>query len=109
MAEEKYIPTKEEFINEFNRFNKGNPNETYSLIRFSIMSYKTFMGDPVTWDLIKIKWNQYLQKCKEEETNVKYVKSMSSFLKSKDWDIDFAPKGKFDKKNELLDRYTGGN
>jgi hypothetical protein len=107
MEEDKYYkPSKEEFITEFIKFNKGNPDKTFFLIKFQIDTEYTFFDEKVTWELMKSKWNSYLNSCKEEEKNPKYIKSMYSFMNDKEWNTDFKPNPKFSKKSSLIDKWT---
>lgn len=84
-----YFPTKEEFIALFNLFPKGNPESVLREVKYTIMSAKTFDGNPVTWELINQSYSSYIKKRRDDESQDKFIKSLESFLKSKDYNIDF--------------------
>jgi len=95
------FPTKQEFLDVFNLFPKGNPETVYTEVKYTIMSRKTFAGDPVTWDLIKDRFTQYITKRKKEEVQDKFIKSLDSFLKAGDYNIDFDNEPSMEKKNSF--------
>lgn len=84
-----YFPTREEFIELFNLFPRGNPESVFREVKYTIMSAKTFDNNPVTWKLIHDSYSAYIQKRKDDEAQEKFIKSLESFLKSKDYNIDF--------------------
>ena len=93
------FPTQQEFLDVFNLFPKGNPETVYTEVKYTIMSKKTFGGDPVTWDLIKDRFTAYVAKRKKEGVQDKFIKSFDSFLKAGDYNIDFANEPSMEKKN----------
>lgn len=84
-----YFPTKEEFMSVFNLFPKGNPESIFTEVKYTITSHKTFDGNNVTWSLIEKSYSSYIRKRQNDEVQEKYIKSLDSFLKSKDYNIDF--------------------
>ena len=98
MADMKF-PTKEEFLRVFNLFPKGNPESIFLEIQYTISSVKTFTGDPVTWDLIEKSYSNYIDKRKKEGVQDMFIKSFDSFLKAKDYNIDFNNEPSMEKKN----------
>lgn len=84
-----YFPTREEFIALFNLFPKGNPESVFREVKYTITTAKAFDGTPVTWQLIEKSYSAYIKKRKDDETQEKFIKSLESFLKSKDYNIDF--------------------
>jgi hypothetical protein len=85
------IPDKQEFINEFNKFPKGEPSATFELVKYAIFSNKTFTGQPITWELIKKKWNEYLDANRIEKTPDKFIVSMKTFIEKKKYNENFNP------------------
>lgn len=84
-----YFPTREEFTALFNLFPKGNPETLFREVKYTIMSAKTFDGDPVTWQLIEQSYSSYIKKRRDDEYQEKFIKSLDNFLKAKDYNIDF--------------------
>jgi hypothetical protein len=85
------IPDKQDFLNEFNKFPKGEPSVAFELVKFAIFSNKTFEGHPVTWDLIKNKWNEYLDANKVEKTPDKFMVGLKTFIEKKKYNENFSP------------------
>jgi hypothetical protein len=100
MSEMKF-PDKQEFIDVFNLFPKGNPEQIYLEVKYSIMSRKTFSGDPLTWDLIKESYTKYIEKRRKEQVQDKFIKSLDSFLKNGDFNINFDSEPSMEKKNSF--------
>jgi len=86
-----YIPSQQEFLGEFNKFPRGEPSVSYEMVRYAILSYKTFSGDPVSWQLIKDKWNEYLNVCKAEKTPERFMVGMKSFIEKRKFNENFVP------------------
>ena len=93
------FPTKEEFLRVFNLFPKGNPETIYREVKYAIMTYKTFTDQPVTWELISKSYTSYVEKRRSDEVEDKYIKTLDSFLKAKDYNIDFKNEPSMKKKN----------
>lgn len=83
------IPTKDEFMLEFNILPKGNPANAYENLKFHIASKLTFLGKDVTWDMIKEQWGKYINKCKADNQPEKFIKSMDSFIQACDYNNNF--------------------
>jgi hypothetical protein len=83
------FPTKEEFLNVFNIFPRGNPESIFLEVKYTITSAKTFSGQPVTWALIEKSYTDYINKRRSEDVQDKFIKSLDNFLKAKDYNIDF--------------------
>jgi hypothetical protein len=98
MAEMKF-PDKQEFLDLFNIFPKGNPETILLEVNYAITSYKTFSGDPVTWDLIKKSYKSYVEKRESDGVDAQFIKSLDSFLRAKDFNIDFNNEPSMKKKN----------
>jgi hypothetical protein len=90
------------FLELFNLFPKGNPESAFTVYKYAISSYKTFDGNPVTHDLIKQKWLEYINFCQNDNRNSKYIKSIEKFMLDKDYNTNFNPK--FGGKS-FLDKY----
>ena len=84
--------TEEAFRKMFDLYPKGNPESAFQMLKYHVIKELTFNKNNVTIDLIASKWKEYLKKCSDEETDDKYVKSLESFIKSKDYNINFNPK-----------------
>lgn len=93
------FPSKKEFLDVFNLFPKGNPESIFLEVKYTITSMKTFNDDPVTWDLIKDSYTSYIKKRKEDNIQETFIKSLDSFLKAKDYNIDFDKEPSMKKKN----------
>lgn len=89
---------KDDFKKYWNIFPKGNPERAYFEAIYHTKTQHTFFGDKVTWYLIMTKWEQYIKKCREDDVEEKYIKTMESFIKSKDYqnEYDLSPKKKMD-------------
>lgn len=95
----------EEFKKIFKEFPKGNPANTFNELRYHVAYVITFFGDPVTKDMIYKAWRGYLSQCLEEERENRYIKSMESFIKAKDYQNE-QPE---DLKESWLDKLKKGN
>ena len=89
----------------FKQFPKGNPSSTITALRFSVAYEVTFWGDPITYKMIMDGWKQYLIKCKNEDRETKYIKTMESFIKAK----DFQNEEPEEIKESWLDKLKKGN
>ena len=95
------FPTKQEFLDVFELFPRGNPETVYTEVKYTIMSKKTFSGDPVTWELISSRFTAYITKRQKEGVQDKFIKSFDSFLKAGDYNIDFSNEPSMEKKNSF--------
>ena len=96
-----YFPTKEEFVALFNIFPKGQPEHVFTEVKYTIMSRKTFTGDPVTWDLIRTSYTKYVEKRRREQVQDKFIKGLDSFCKNSDFNINFDLEPSQEKKNSF--------
>jgi len=95
------FPSREEFLEVFNLFPKGNPEDAFREVRYAILTKTTFVGTQVTWDIIKDKYQAYVLKRKEEATQEKFIKGLQSFVKNGDYNIDFSKEPSQQKKNSF--------
>jgi len=93
------FPTREDFLTVFELFPKGNPEDAFREIRYTMLTKTTFTGVPISWDIIKETFSKYIKKRKEEETQDKFIKGLQSFVKSGDYNIDFSKEPSQQKKN----------
>lgn len=93
------FPTKEEFIDIFNLFPKGNPEKVFTDVKYIIMSRKMFDGSPVTWKIISESYSLYIEKRRKEGVQDKFIKSFDSFCNAGDYNIDFGKEPSMEKKN----------
>lgn len=93
------FPTKEEFLDIFNLFPKGNPEKMFTDVKYIMMSKKTFSGGPVTWELIAKSYSDYIAKRKREGVQDNYIKSLDSFCNAGDYNIDFDKEPSRENKN----------
>jgi len=84
------MPSKKEFLKLFDLFPKGNPEKTYTEIKYSIATRKTFREEPLTWEMIVEKYTEYIKKRKKENTQEVYIKSLMNFVEQGDYNIDFS-------------------
>lgn len=78
-------PSFKEFYEFFMINPRGNAEKTYREVCFHIAGYVTLKGENVTWNLLKEKYRQYLSMCKSESTNERYIKTLYSFIKERDY------------------------
>ena len=90
-SEPKKDSNYQKFIDAFQLFPKGNPHAAYIVFKYHVDNEKCFDGSKVTADLITQKWSEYLESCASEKKSSKYIKSMESFIKSKDYSNNFSP------------------
>tara|TARA_R110002020_G_scaffold453970_2_gene669198 strand:+ start:2320 stop:2685 length:366 start_codon:yes stop_codon:yes gene_type:complete len=85
------LPTEEEFFKFFEEtYPKGNPESSFNEVIYTICYKKLFANrGNITWDLIKDTYSKYIKKRTEEEFEGKFIKSIESFLKSGDYNINF--------------------
>lgn len=95
--------TKDKFNKLFQIYPKGNPENAWVLMRFHVASEKTWDEHPVTFALIEKKWEEYIKKCFTDGTAEKYIKSLESFIKNKDYNVNFSPSA--NKGSSFLDKY----
>ncbi len=93
------FPSKTEFLNLFNKFPKGNPEDAFREMKYAMLTGKTFTDTAVTWELIKDSFTAYINKRKSEETQDKFIKGLQSFVKNGDYNIDFSREPSQQKKN----------
>lgn len=93
------FPTKEEFLDIFNLFPKGNPDKVFTNVKYIMLSKKTFAGDPITWELISKSYSEYIDKRRKEGVQDMYIKSLESFCNAGDYNIDFDKEPSMEKKN----------
>lgn len=96
-------PERQRFLDNFNLFPKGNPETTFTVLNYAVNTFKLFDGTPVTADHIYQKWKEYIDKCQTDARDQKYIKSMESFITSRDFNINFSPS--FEGKS-FLDKYA---
>jgi len=97
--------TSKEFKKVFKNFPKGNPASTFSALRYAVAFEMTFFGEHVTKDMIYESWDKYLKTCIAEERENRYIKSLESFIKAKDYQNE-EPE---EKKESWLDKLKKGN
>jgi len=95
------FPSREEFLEVFSIFPKGNPEDAYREVKYNILTGKTFTGQPLTWSLIKTSYTSYVTKRLEEQTQEKFIKGLQSFIKAGDYNIDFSREPSQQKKNSF--------
>ncbi len=93
------FPSKTEFLDLFDKFPKGNPEDAFREMKYAILTGKTFTGMAVTWDLIKNSFTDYVNKRRNEETQDKFIKGLQSFIQKGDYNIDFSKEPSQQKKN----------
>mgnify|MGYP003647403517 CR=1 FL=1 len=84
-------PLKERFLEHFNLFPKGNPESTFTVLKYSVTTYKLFDGSTLTVDLVLDKWKEYILMCESESRSTKYMKSMEKFIVDRDFNTNFNP------------------
>ena len=101
------VPTKQAFLDFFNdTFAKGNPKSTYTTIEFYVRSKMTFADTPVTWELLKQKYAEYIRECVDDKKEERYIKSFENFIKDEDYNSNY---GKKLKGSSFLDKWNLGN
>lgn len=95
------FPTKDEFLAVFNLFPKGNPEKAYREVKYMMSTKKTFTGNPITWQLISESYSKYIAKRQDEGTEARYIKSLESFVKAGDYNINFDNEPSNIKKNQF--------
>ena len=93
------FPSKTEFLNLFNEFPKGNPEDAFREMKYAMLTGKTFTDTAVTWELIKDSFTAYVNKRRGEETQDKFIKGLQSFIKNGDYNIHFSREPSQQKKN----------
>ena len=83
---------KQRFLDLFNIFPRGNPESCFTVYKYALSTFKTFDGNLVTEDIIKLKWTEYISFCQKESRQEKYIKSFEKFLNDKDFNTNFNPK-----------------
>lgn len=88
------VPSREAFIEEtYNIFPKGNPETAFNEMVYQVQFIKKdFLGNEITYEIITKKFQQYINLCKTEVREEKYIKGLESWLKSKDYNIDYDKK-----------------
>lgn len=86
------VISKAEFLETiWKLYEKGDPEKAYNEMVYAIVSTKkTFTGEEITADFIKTKWEQYLAKCKKDVREDRYIKSLESWLKAKDYQVNYS-------------------
>ena len=103
MASGFILPSKDEFMEVFNLFPKGNPEKAYLEINYSLTMKKKFDGTPLTWVFLSDKYREYIAIKKQTNTDSMYIKSFESFVKSGDYNTDI--KMTFSKADKQKDNY----
>ena len=70
----------ENFLAAFNLHPYGSPEVAFGKLTYAIAMRKDDKGGSLTEDYILSKWNQYINLCRQEERQGKYIKKMENFI-----------------------------
>lgn len=79
---------------------RGNPEEAYIEVCRKVSFERTFMGNPVTLDLIVEKYSAYLAMKEAEHSEQRYIKGIAKFTSDHGFNMDFG-----ERKNSRFDVY----
>lgn len=86
------VISKQEFLEGiWKLYEKGDPEKAYNEMVYAIVVTKvTFKNEPITVEMLTEQWAKYLQKCKDDTREERYIKSLESWLKAKDYQINYS-------------------
>ena len=76
---------KKEFMKYFNLFPKGNSSKTFMEMRYHVAYLPNEEDKPLEAQYIYEQWESYLTECSDENRENKFIKSMLSWIKAKDY------------------------
>lgn len=93
--------TKATFLTYFDLLKKGNPETAWNEFAYAVYAHKDFAtGQPVDPQYILNQWKAYAEACVTNKTAPQFQKSMDKWIKAKDYQVEYKPKGA-----SYLDRY----